>query len=307
MQAPVRADRDDDFSVLDSLVAELLQTNPIFASQSEASKLRDTAALLKQGLSGVKDRPPRRRSPATRPFLAPRNESTVASTNTTLAAAREVVRKAQAEANARNVERLQNPRLNHYFTSDAAPSAAKRRALAANLLTINSTVADAAALVAEADADATGELPSAARDHARNQRRAPRPTFWMEEVDHNGHWPFGGDDNAGYQVFRNVKDYGAVGDGKTDDTKAINRAMAEQNRCGPKCGSSSVKGAIIYFPAGLIACRCAGKYDHRLTYFTRDLPYQLDLESLLQHSGRWKCSYSLPLLTHVDSDSGPAK
>lgn len=181
--------------------------------------------------------------------------STVASDNKTLAAAREVVREAQKEANALNVERLRNPRLNHYFTSDAAPSAAKRRALAANLLTVNATVVDAAALVAEADALAAGELPSAARDYARNRRRAPRPTFWIEEVDHNGQWPFGGDDNTNYQVFRNVKDYGAVGDGRTDDTKAINRAIAEQNRCGPKCGSSSVKGAIIYFPPGSFAYR----------------------------------------------------
>lgn len=236
-------------------MGELLQANPIFASQSEASKLRDTAALLKQGLSGAKDKP----SSRGRPAAARHVPRALASSNMTLAAAREVVRKAQKETNARNVERLQNPRLNHYFTRDAPSSPAKRRALAADLLAINTTVADAAAMVAEADTDAAGgELPSAARDHARarararaqKQKRAPRPTFWMEEINHNGQWPFGGDDNAGYQVFRNVKDYGAVGDGKTDDTKAINRALAEQNRCGPKCGSSSVKGAVIYFPAG---------------------------------------------------------
>ncbi|KAH8645953.1 beta-1,3-glucanase, partial [Tricladium varicosporioides] len=51
-------------------------------------------------------------------------------------------------------------------------------------------------------------------------------------------------------VFRNVKDFGAKGDGKTDDTAAINRAISEGNRCAENCNSTSVKAALIYFPAG---------------------------------------------------------
>lgn len=51
-------------------------------------------------------------------------------------------------------------------------------------------------------------------------------------------------------LFRNVKDYGAVGNGKVDDTTAINRAMTDGNRCGAKCGASSIKGAVVYFPTG---------------------------------------------------------
>lgn len=35
--------------------------------------------------------------------------------------------------------------------------------------------------------------------------------FWMEEIRHQGKSPYHPD--AGYQVFRNVKDFGAVGDG----------------------------------------------------------------------------------------------
>ena len=31
---------------------------------------------------------------------------------------------------------------------------------------------------------------------------------------------------SGYQFYRNVKDFGAVGDGIIDDTEAINRAVA---------------------------------------------------------------------------------
>ncbi len=40
------------------------------------------------------------------------------------------------------------------------------------------------------------------------------------------------------------------GDGKTDDTEAINRAMKDQGRCGENCGASTIKPAIVYFPSG---------------------------------------------------------
>ncbi|KAK3689920.1 pectate lyase superfamily protein-domain-containing protein [Podospora appendiculata] len=62
---------------------------------------------------------------------------------------------------------------------------------------------------------------------------------------------------SGYQFFRNVKDFGATGDGTTDDTAAINRAASAFSstnssigRCGKECASTSYLGAIVYFPPG---------------------------------------------------------
>ncbi len=41
-----------------------------------------------------------------------------------------------------------------------------------------------------------------------------------------------------------------AGDGVTDDTAAINAAVAAGNRCGSGCDSSTLTPAIVYFPAG---------------------------------------------------------
>lgn len=74
-------------------------------------------------------------------------------------------------------------------------------------------------------------------------------TFWLSQIPHRGSAAFNADP-AGYKVFRNVRDYGARGDGASDDTEAINAAIRDGNRCGKGCDSSTITPGLIYFPPG---------------------------------------------------------
>ncbi|KAJ5161775.1 hypothetical protein N7492_007167 [Penicillium capsulatum] len=74
-------------------------------------------------------------------------------------------------------------------------------------------------------------------------------TYWVSDIKRQGVAPF--NENAEYKVFRNVKEFGAkAGDGSTDDTAAINKAISSGKRCGKGCDSSTTTPALVYFPPG---------------------------------------------------------
>lgn len=76
---------------------------------------------------------------------------------------------------------------------------------------------------------------------------AAASSYWVADIKRQGTVAYG---NSDFKIFRNVKDYGATGDGSTDDTAAINQAISDGNRCGNNCDSSTVTPALVYFPPG---------------------------------------------------------
>ncbi|KAE8451175.1 hypothetical protein EG329_004339 [Mollisiaceae sp. DMI_Dod_QoI] len=91
-------------------------------------------------------------------------------------------------------------------------------------------------------AGAPAPLPQSATDAS-----AAASSYWLANIARQGTVAYG---TAGYQVFRNVQDFGAKGDGSTDDTAAINSAITSGTRCGQGCDSSTTSPALVYFPPG---------------------------------------------------------
>jgi glucan 1,3-beta-glucosidase len=120
-----------------------------------------------------------------------------------------------------------------------------------------------APLLQAADAASTSFEPVTLDE--KLQPRVAADGYWLNDLSGKGIAAFN-PNPAGYKVFRNVKDYGAKGkllimrtearltlqgDGVTDDSDAINRAISDGNRCGPwECDSSTDTPAVVYIPSG---------------------------------------------------------
>ncbi|KAM3500603.1 hypothetical protein MY10362_006261 [Beauveria mimosiformis] len=147
----------------------------------------------------------------------PKRLSSASSSN--LERAKQIVARAAEESAARNKARIAKPSRNKYRldprTKDFGGGATSHLAStddAPPLFDITEEIRDAAALVAEADAlERHGNGTDVASGHVA---RADKGEWWMGQLDHGGEWPWG-NNPSDFRVFRNVKDYGAVGDGKT--------------------------------------------------------------------------------------------
>ncbi|KAF3940924.1 hypothetical protein ABW19_dt0203523 [Dactylella cylindrospora] len=150
-----------------------------------------------------------------------------------------LVKAAQEEASARNAILVENVRRNNYEFRSFGQPPPEDDPLATG---VNETVADAAAVVAEMISSNMSTV------FDENLEKRQSTTWWMEQMTQNGRAPYVS--NSSYSIWRNVKSYGAYGDGVHDDTAAINKAIADGNRCGQTCGSSTTLQAVVYFPPG---------------------------------------------------------
>lgn len=86
----------------------------------------------------------------------------------------------------------------------------------------------------------------------------PAQAYWYATVHHNGISPTI-ENGSNWTIFRNVRDYGAKGDGITDDTVAIQKAIDSGDSSGTRASGKSFgmtgQPAVVYFPAGTYAVK----------------------------------------------------
>jgi len=140
-------------------------------------------------------------------------------TSAAIAAATRIVKEAMDKSAAYNKARWENMSRNQYRLQpgtvigglgEVPKSSVKKRSLVPEF-TITPEIEAAAALLTEFEA--SGNQTGWNRTTSDDMRIAAAGSFWMESIARKGTVPWGKD--TSYKVFRNVKEYGAVGDGKT--------------------------------------------------------------------------------------------
>ncbi|KAH8894478.1 glycoside hydrolase family 55 protein [Thozetella sp. PMI_491] len=83
-------------------------------------------------------------------------------------------------------------------------------------------------------------------------------SYWYASVNHNGISPTI-KNGKNWTIFRNVMEYGAKGDGTTDDTAAIQKAIDMGDSSGTRAAGKSFgmtgQPAVVYFPPGIYAIK----------------------------------------------------
>ncbi|KAL8733087.1 MAG: hypothetical protein Q9166_002279 [cf. Caloplaca sp. 2 TL-2023] len=138
-----------------------------------------------------------------------------------------------------------NSKLTIYYPRSLTPPYSRKHFII--MLTVSSIALFAALrflLLLIAPTSPVGAVPL---NQSQAEVSASSSSYWLSGIKRQGKVAYG---DSNFQIFRDVKHFGAKGDGRTDDTEAINKAISTGNRCGQACDSSTVTPALVYFPPG---------------------------------------------------------
>lgn len=111
-----------------------------------------------------------------------------------------------------------------------------------------------------------------ANTHNHEKRYGSGGMYWFSQIKRQGSVAYG---NSSHVIWRNVKDFGATGDGSTDDTYAMGNATFAGDVCiYPDCDSTTIMPIIVYVPAGtyMISRPVIMPYQTQMVGDANDLP-----------------------------------